>query len=96
MIPLGRYEFYFDVYQRGQYTFKIRELHSRYGPIVRINPCELHVETPSFYDEVYAGGGKRRNKWEWFTNQFGIPVSDVADTQQAGAQETACTLWPLF
>ncbi|KAH7333388.1 cytochrome P450 [Rhexocercosporidium sp. MPI-PUGE-AT-0058] len=69
------YEFYFDVYQRGQYTFKIRELHSRYGPIVRINPCELHVETPSFYEEVYAGGGKRRNKWEWFTNQFGIPES---------------------
>lgn len=25
------YEFYYDVIQRGRYTFKIRELHKQYG-----------------------------------------------------------------
>ena len=25
------YEFYYDVIQRGRYTFKIKELHKRYG-----------------------------------------------------------------
>ena len=27
------YEFYYDVVKRGQYTFKIRELHERYGTL---------------------------------------------------------------
>ncbi|KIN05428.1 hypothetical protein OIDMADRAFT_101996 [Oidiodendron maius Zn] len=72
------YEFYYDVICRGQYTFEIARMHQRYGPIVRINPYELHISDPDFYDEIYAGGGKRRDKWEWFTNQFGIPESTFA------------------
>lgn len=73
-----RYEFYYDVLCRGQYTFEIARMHEKYGPIVRINPFELHISDPDFYDEIYAGGGKRRDKWEWFTRQFGIPESTFA------------------
>ena len=29
------YEFYYDIVKRGQYTFKIRELHTKY---VKLNP----------------------------------------------------------
>jgi cytochrome P450 len=50
-------------------------MHQKYGPIIRINPYELHVETPSFYDEVFAGPGKIRNRWAWSTTHFGIPQS---------------------
>lgn len=42
------------------------------GPIVRISPYELHVNDPDFYEELYAGGGKKRNKYAWFTRLFGI------------------------
>lgn len=28
------YEFYYDVIERGKYTFKIRELHKQYGTIL--------------------------------------------------------------
>lgn len=35
------------------------------GPIIRINPFELHVETPQFYEELYTGSNKRRNKYRW-------------------------------
>lgn len=74
------YEFYFDWWKHGQYTAEIRKMHEQYGmqyaqdsrvtrltyvgPIVRINPYELHVNDPAFIDQVYASGasGKKRDK----------------------------------
>jgi hypothetical protein len=41
--------FYNTTYQvrnlilRGKYWSKIRELHEQYGPVIRINPYELHI-----------------------------------------------------
>ncbi|KAH8660697.1 oxoglutarate/iron-dependent oxygenase [Tricladium varicosporioides] len=72
------YEFYYDGLKRGQYGFEIGKMHERYGPIVRISPDELHVNDPAFIDTLYAGGGKRRDKYEYFTSQFGIPKSVFA------------------
>ncbi|TVY67437.1 Cytochrome P450 monooxygenase sdnE [Lachnellula suecica] len=67
------YEIYYDVYLGGQYTFKIIRLHEEYGPIIRINPYELHVSSPDFIEKLYAGPGNRRDRWGWFTKQFGMP-----------------------
>lgn len=69
------YEFYYDGIQRGRYTFEIERMHEQYGPIVRISPNELHVNDPGFIDELYAGGGKKRDKYDYFSAQFGIPDS---------------------
>jgi cytochrome P450 len=69
------YEFYFDGIKRGRYTFEIERMHEKYGPIVRISPNELHVNEPSFIDELYAGSGKKRDKYPYFSAQFGIPDS---------------------
>jgi hypothetical protein len=68
------YQFYYDVVLGGQYVWKIRELHEKYGPIVRINPFELHVNDPAFADELYPGPGPhKRDKWEWATKGIGVP-----------------------
>jgi len=48
------YEFYYDVVNPGTYTDKIVALHQQYGPIVRINPEELHCNDPAFIDQIYA------------------------------------------
>lgn len=32
------------------------------GPIVRINPHEVHCNDISFADEIYAVGGRKRDK----------------------------------
>jgi cytochrome P450 len=72
------YEFYYEIILKGQFTFKIRELHSKYGPIVRINPHELHVSDPDFYERLYAGGRKRREKWQWHTRGLGLNDSMLA------------------
>lgn len=63
------YEFYYDIVLGGQYTFKILDMHERYGPIVRINPWEVHVGDPEFFSELYAGPGRRRDKWSFYTQQ---------------------------
>ena len=37
------YEIYFDVVKGGQFVFEIEKWHDRYGPIVRVNPWEVHI-----------------------------------------------------
>ncbi|TQN71801.1 N-acetyltryptophan 6-hydroxylase ivoC [Colletotrichum shisoi] len=67
------YEFYYDIVLRGQYTFKIIEMHREYGPVVRISPWEVHVGDPEFFPELYTGPGRPREKWAFYTQQFGSP-----------------------
>ncbi|RAK82730.1 cytochrome P450 [Aspergillus fijiensis CBS 313.89] len=56
----GWYEFYFDYWKQGKYIFEIERLHQVYGPIVRINPDELSIHDPEFYNEIYVTESKRR------------------------------------
>ncbi|KAK1572694.1 trichodiene oxygenase [Colletotrichum navitas] len=56
------YEFWFDFVKKGRYTLEIRRLHEVYGPIVRINPDEIHCNDVNFTDEIYAINGRKRNK----------------------------------
>ncbi|EFQ97138.1 hypothetical protein MGYG_00181 [Nannizzia gypsea CBS 118893] len=66
------YEFFYDGIQKGRYTFEIQRMHEEYGPIVRISPDELHVNDPGFISELYAGPGKRRDKYPYYSTQFGL------------------------
>ncbi len=78
---------------RGQYTFHIRTLHAEYGPIIRIDPYELHISDPAYYDELYASSasGEKRNKWGWYTKQFGTPgaMFSTVDHYQHKARRAA-------
>lgn len=66
------YELYYDFFSPGgQYLFVIREMHVKYGPVVRISPHELHVNKPSFLPELMPAGGRRRDKYARLTRMFG-------------------------
>ncbi|KAK8023577.1 cytochrome P450 [Apiospora rasikravindrae] len=70
------FEAYYDVVCNGQYTFKIAEMHKRYGPIIRISPHELYVSDPSFYEKLYNQDGKW-DKYDWAWDAFGAPLSTI-------------------
>ncbi|KAF2178846.1 putative P450 monooxygenase [Zopfia rhizophila CBS 207.26] len=72
------YEFYYDVIKRGRFAWEIKRMHEVYGPIVRINPFELHINDPEFYDELYTGSSRKRNKFEWSADMFSIPESMIS------------------
>ncbi|KAK6366824.1 hypothetical protein LTS17_010375 [Exophiala oligosperma] len=71
-------EFYYDVIKGGQFIFEIERWHRKYGPIVRINPRQIHISDPDYYDEIYAPSSKKRDKDPIFTAQFGAPESIIA------------------
>ncbi|KXT07151.1 hypothetical protein AC578_2496 [Pseudocercospora eumusae] len=60
------YEFYYDVVLGGQYIWAIQAMHETYGPIVRINPKEIHIQDAEFFDEIYAGPGRKRDKETYY------------------------------
>jgi cytochrome P450 len=47
------YEYYYQIYRGGEFSSRIYELHQRYGPIVRLNPFEVHIIDRNFYDTLY-------------------------------------------
>lgn len=74
------YEMYYDIFLDGQYTFRIKELHKQYGPILRISPEEVHISSPDFYNTVFAPSvslktrqAPKRHKWIRFVQVFGHP-----------------------
>ncbi|KIW07999.1 uncharacterized protein PV09_00945 [Verruconis gallopava] len=66
-----KYEWYYDGFKDGQYTAVIAQMHEKYGPVVRINPEELHCNDPAFIDTIYVSGNKRRHKSQYFLRAYG-------------------------
>ncbi|KAJ5379097.1 hypothetical protein N7509_012216 [Penicillium cosmopolitanum] len=71
------YEFYYDVVRNGLYIWEIERMHKKYGPIVRINPRELHIKDPYFYEEIHAGPSKKRARDPKYAVAFAAPYSLV-------------------
>ncbi|KAL8792159.1 MAG: hypothetical protein Q9195_005255 [Heterodermia aff. obscurata] len=59
-------QLYYDIILGGKYTRKILDYHAAYGPIVRINPYELHINDPFFHEKLYVRSSKgKTDKWGW-------------------------------
>ncbi|PYH72891.1 cytochrome P450 [Aspergillus vadensis CBS 113365] len=71
------YEFYYDVICHGRFLFQIEKMHQQYGPIVRINPREVHISDPAFYDEIYASSTRKRERDPLAYGAFALPYSMI-------------------
>ncbi|KAJ5738047.1 benzoate 4-monooxygenase cytochrome P450 [Penicillium malachiteum] len=74
------YEWYYDLYKGGQFTFKLPDLHRKYGPVIRINPNEIHIDDPYFFDQVFNQTNGRAEKPIGTAEAFG-PYSSSLATQ---------------
>ncbi|KAL4874864.1 benzoate 4-monooxygenase cytochrome P450 [Aspergillus karnatakaensis] len=72
------YEFYYDICIGGRFLFEIENMHRQYGPIVRINPHEISISDPSFYDEIYAPSSRRRDRDPKWVPGLSLPTSMIA------------------
>ncbi|KAH9219468.1 cytochrome P450 monooxygenase [Leptodontidium sp. 2 PMI_412] len=90
------YEFYYDLIQRGRFLYKIQELHDQYGPIIRINPHELHVSDPDFYHTIYAGGSSKRNRDPYHTATVTLPGSLLTSPPHDLHRKRRAALNPFF
>jgi cytochrome P450 len=71
-------------------------MHEKYGPIVRINPEEVHVQDADFYDEIYAGASRKRDKWTFFTNSNGMPNAAFSTPDHDLHRKRRAALNPYF
>ena len=70
------WEFYHNFIYRGQYIWRIGEMHEKYGPIVRITPDELHVNDPNFHPELMPTAKQHhRDKYPRLIRIFGFSQS---------------------
>ncbi len=47
---------------------------------MRINPHELHIKDPYYYEEIYAPSSRKRDKYPRFAASIGLPGSMIATT----------------
>ncbi|KAI1430777.1 cytochrome P450 [Xylaria sp. CBS 124048] len=70
------YECYYDIVKPAQFVFKIKELHQKYGPVVRIGPNDVSISDPDFIDDIYASRpGHKRDKNPKYVRALGISTS---------------------
>ncbi|KAH6645048.1 putative cytochrome P450 [Truncatella angustata] len=89
------YEFYYDVIRRGQFTFQIQKMHREYGPIVRINPHELHIEDSNYWDELYTRS-KEFERYEWMLGRFGANTTTSSTAKSDLHAIRRAPLNPMF
>jgi hypothetical protein len=66
------------------------------GPIIRINPEELHVDDPAFYPKLYTGPSERRDKWGWAMKMFGMKCATFSTVPHDVHRRRRAALNPFF
>ena len=70
-------------------------MHRKYGPIIRINPEEIHVADPEFFNEIYSQTEKR-DVWGWQRKGFGTSASTLTTLEHEHHRKRRAAWNPVF
>ncbi|RWA09439.1 hypothetical protein EKO27_g5656 [Xylaria grammica] len=91
------YETYYDVVKKGRFLFEVERMHEKYGPIVRINPHELSIRDPEYYDKLYVSGSVRPTEnYVAFANGLDLEGSHLLTTGHDLHRRRRKPLEPFF
>lgn len=65
------------------------------GPIIRINPVEIHVADAEYYDTIYAGPSRITNKYRPAANRFGAGESMFGIVDHNVLSTPYSSSWPF-
>ena len=66
------------------------------GPIVRINPHEVHILDSEFYDTIYAPASKKRDKYADWVVFLGVPTGAFATCPHDHHRRRRAAMNPYF
>lgn len=89
-------EFYYDIVRRGRFSWEILAMHEKYGPIIRINPNELHIADPDYYDTVYTGASRVTDKYPPSASRFGNTASFFSTVDHYEHRRLRAPISPFF
>lgn len=92
------YEAYFDVFLNpgGQFIYHLDTLHEQYGPIIRVSPEEIHIKDSEWFDTLYCGPGRPRDKWARSNRANGSPGSVASATHHDLHRVRRAAINPFF
>ncbi|KAL8697028.1 MAG: hypothetical protein Q9224_002505, partial [Gallowayella concinna] len=92
------YEFYWDIMKGdgGKYTWEIQKMHDIYGNIVRVNPDELHVKDPEWYQVLYSGPTSRRDRYPPAAKMIGVTGATFSTVSHSHHRIRRRALNPYF
>lgn len=65
------------------------------GPIIRINPWELHIQDSEFYDVLYSGS-RHSSKLDTLAHRFNSPESAFSTVEHSKHRRRRMALNPFF
>ncbi|KAF7190245.1 Cytochrome P450 monooxygenase [Pseudocercospora fuligena] len=88
-------EHYYQIVQGGQFPYAYRKWHDQYGPIIRINPDELHIRDSAWYETLYSSTRPVR-KADYYAQRFDAEMTTAGAIDPATCKERRAALNPFF
>ncbi|KAL4903833.1 hypothetical protein BDW74DRAFT_168695 [Aspergillus multicolor] len=91
------YEAYYELLHKGggHFLFEIQRMHAVYGPIVRINPHELHIADPTFYSTLYTST-LNLDKASHIQHRFNAPTAAFSTPEHGLHKIRRAAIAPFF